>query len=69
MRAKPGPSWAVYEMPGNLKVASGGANSVDDAEREAGHYAMQYGQDGTVRVVVRNHGRIVWSYLMSVRAA
>lgn len=45
--------WCVEEEATGMPVAQGSAPTVDEASREATHYALQYGQDGPVRWWVR----------------
>jgi hypothetical protein len=41
--------WVVLDDPGDTVQASGTVAKLDDAYREARHYAMQYAQDFDVR--------------------
>ena len=45
--------WCVVEADTGITVAKGYAPTEEDAVREAGHYAVQYAQDGPVRWWVR----------------
>ena len=45
--------WCVVDAGTGMTVASGSAPTEQDAAREAGHYAVQYAQDGPVRWWVR----------------
>jgi hypothetical protein len=47
------PRWFFYIYQDGLRVASGSSTDEADARREAAHYALMYGQDGPVKVVVR----------------
>lgn len=42
-----------YVIQGGLTVAKGDCPTKADAEREASHYAMMYGQDGPVTIKFR----------------
>lgn len=47
--------WCVEEEATGMPVAQGSAPTVDEASREATHYALQYGQDGPVRYWVKQN--------------
>ena len=44
--------WIFSVEQDGMVVASGEAPTEDEAKREAAHYALMYGQDGTVKVSV-----------------
>jgi len=46
-----------YVKQGGITVASGNAATREEAEREAFHYALIYGQDGPVKVSFRSAGQ------------
>jgi hypothetical protein len=58
--------WCVEEMPAGLPVAQGSAQSLEEAQRECMHYAMQYAQDGHIRAWVRANRKTVFSLEMQV---
>lgn len=45
--------WIFEVMQGGQVVAEGDAPDRDTALREAGHYVMMYGQDGSCQAIVR----------------
>jgi hypothetical protein len=44
--------WLFSVHQDGMRVAAGDCPTKEDAEREANHYAMMYGQDGPVKVKV-----------------
>jgi hypothetical protein len=61
--------WCVEELPAGFPVAQGTAPSLDDAKREAGHYAVQYAQDGPVRFWIRHQRKTVLQVSIDLSAS
>jgi len=61
-------SWCVVEAGTGMQVAKGYSPTEEDARREAGHYAMQYAQDGPVIWWVRVGRNTVFRAKMDLRA-
>ena len=45
-------AWEFKIEQGGIEVVSGGAPTLQEAMREVGHYAMQYAQDGPLKLTI-----------------